>query len=120
MADFSPKKEAGKAAGRNPKVTGEDTQDPPHIFLQSHHVAKLFKQLPSVGDKVKISGLAHVGSVSENQDHGDGGKPRRTITLHLHKMEVGTGKQPEMSDDSQKAGAKAEIDKALKKAESKD
>jgi hypothetical protein len=109
------KADPSTAKGSNPKISGEDTQSPPHLYLEHHHLEKLgIKKMPTVGEKLTIHAIGHVGSTSEDQDRGDGGKSRR-MTLHLHKMEMGGGKQPEMSDESQKAGAKAAIDKALKR-----
>lgn len=124
MADFTPKKvstEKSKAKGSlvshdSPSSTAEH-QSPPRLYLEHHHLAKLgMTKMPPVGSKIKISGLAHVGATSEDSDHsGDGKGPRRSMTLHLHQMDVGAGKQPEMSDESQKDGMKSEIDKALTK-----
>ena len=121
MADFTPKKltsESGSAKGRNMiKVPGEDTQSPPRLYLEAHHLAKLgITKMPAVGSKIKISGLAHVGSTSEDQDHADGGKPHRRMTLHLHKMDIGTDAQSsDAKEQSQKDGMKSAIDKALTK-----
>ncbi len=119
MADFTPKKvkaEPSGAKGSLPKQNDVEHQSPPRLYLEHHHLAKLgMDKMPAVGSKIKISGLAHVGATSENSDHGDGGNPRRSMTLHLHSMEMGGGKQPEMSDESQKDGAKSAIDKALAK-----
>jgi len=111
------KSEPGKAKGGigGAPTSGEDGH-PPTIYLHEDHLKKLgIHTMPTVGDKLHIAAHAHVGATSENQDKGDGGKARRSLTLHLHKMEVGGGKQPEMSDESQTAGAKAAIDKALKR-----
>jgi len=83
--------------------------------------------MPPVGSKIKINGLAHVGSTSENQaDPPSGGKAKggeantkRNMTLHFHQMDMSTGAQPGVSDADQEAesakGAKAEMDKALKR-----
>lgn len=115
MADFTPKKEATKAKGSLAKDDTEH-QSPPTMYLQHHHLEKLgLKKMPAVGSKIKISGLAHVGSTSENQDNGDGGSPRRSMTLHMHKMEVGKdgpGAEEDQAEQT-KQGAKAEMDKAL-------
>lgn len=114
MADFSPKKEASKAKGSLPHDEAEH-QRPPTIYLEHHHLEKLgMTKMPAVGSKIKISGLAHVGSTSENQDRGDGGK-RRSMTLHMHKMEMGRDEKDH--EESQKAGMKAAVDKALTKGE---
>lgn len=119
MADFTPKKvstEKSKAKGSLAHDNSEH-QSPPRLYLEHHHLAKLgLTKMPPVGSKIKISGLAHVGATSEDSDHsGDGKGPRRSMTLHLHQMDVGAGKQPEISDESQKDGMKSEIDKALTK-----
>ena len=76
--------------------------------------------MPPVGSKIKISGLAHVGSASENQDSMEPAgksKTRRSMTLHMHQMEMGAdGPDNEVAQEEQsKAGAKAEMDKALTK-----
>ena len=93
MADFTPKKEAGKAKGSiGAPESQHEHMSPPTVHLQDHHIGELFKgKLPSVGSKIKISAVAHVGASSENQDMGDGGKARRNMTLHFHKMDVGSG-----------------------------
>jgi hypothetical protein len=119
MADFTPKKlstEKSKAKGGLAEDNTSEHQEPPTLYLEHHHLAKLgMTKMPAVGTKIKISGLAHVGSTSEDQDRGDGGGPRRRMTLHMHQMETGTGKQgSEVADEKQAAsGAKAEMDKAL-------
>jgi hypothetical protein len=133
MADFAPKKDASKAKGSLPKDNAEH-QPPPMIHLEEHHIAKLFphdKALPPVGSKIKISGLVHVGAHSEHQDSmqepgrkiGTGATTpkdtRRSMTLHLHKMEVGKDGGNSSNDVDQEAekakGAKAEMDKALER-----
>jgi hypothetical protein len=135
MADFSPPKaEASKAKGSLPRDNSSEHQAPPVIHLEHHHLAKLgLKKMPPVGSKIKISGLAHVGATSENQDSmapagrpmGSGAStPRRSMTLHLHSMEMGkNGISDNDQEESQKEGMKGEIDKALAKgagSESKD
>ncbi len=120
MADFTPKKLATEKGTAKGSIGAPESQhehsSPPSIYLHEEHIGKLFKnKVPPVGSKIKVSGLAHVGSVSENQDRGDGGKPHRTMTLHMHKMDVGDGTQPGVDSESQKDGMKAEIDKALSK-----
>jgi hypothetical protein len=129
MADFTPKKvsaEKGSAKGSLAHNNAEH-QAPPSIYLEHHHLAKLgMDKMPPVGSKIKISGLAHVGATSEHQDSkqepgrkiGTGAttpaNTRRSMTLHLHKMEVGQeGITDEVKSESQKAGAKGEMDKAL-------
>lgn len=127
MADFGPKKEAGKAkSGQGPAAASSkdvEYQAPPTIHLQHHHLEKLgMKTMPPVGSKVNISGVAHVGATSENQDDmtspgrpmGSGDStPRRSMTLHLHKMEMGGGNDA-VKEESQKDGMKGAIDAALK------
>lgn len=119
MANFTPKKvtgEKGKAKGSLATPTA-DVQSPPQLYLGHHHLEKLgITKMPPVGAKIKISGMAHVGSTSENQDNTDGG-PQRSMTLHLHKMDIGKdGPGQEVDQEAQsKQGAKAEMDKALKR-----
>jgi hypothetical protein len=129
MADFTPKKvstEKGAATGSLAKQNDVEHQDPPHMYLEHHHLEKLgLTKMPPVGSKIKVSGLAHVGATSENSSDGpSGGKAggkggegntRRSMTLHFHKMEMGTGKQgSDVADEEQSAqGAKAAMDKAL-------
>ena len=110
------KAEAGKAKG-SLATNNVEHQSPPSLYLGHEHLAKFgIKNMPAVGTKVKISGVAHVGATSENQDHGDGGGPRRSMTLHMHKMEVGTDQQSsDAKEQGQKDGMKAAIDKALTK-----
>lgn len=121
MANFAPKADASKAKG-SLATNNAEHQAPPVLHLEAHHIEKLFKgKMPPVGSKVKISGLAHVGATSEH-DHGaepgeKGGGKRRSMTLHMHQMDAGTGPQPGVKDADQEAesakGAKAEMDKAL-------
>ena len=112
-------KEPSKAKGGAQTMTpGEDTQAPPRLYLEHHHLEKLgIKKMPPVGTKLHIEAEAHVGSTSENQDRGDGGKPHRSMTLHLHKMDMGTDDQTGDTDVAQaeqsNKGARAEMDKAL-------
>ena len=125
MANFMPKKSPSKAKpGQGPAETGSKNAEyeaPPMIHLDHHHLEKLMpagSTMPPVGSKIKISGLAHVGSVSENQDStqpAGKGKTRRSMTLHMHQMEMGAdGPDNDVAQEEQsKAGAKAEMDKAL-------
>jgi hypothetical protein len=112
-------KEASKSTGAKQTMTpGEDTQTPPRLYLEHHHLAKLgIKKMPPVGTKLHIEAEAHVGSTSEDQDRGDGGGPRRSMTLHLHKMDIGSDDQAGETDvsneEESKKEAKAEMDKAL-------
>jgi hypothetical protein len=123
MADFTPKKastEKGKAVGSLASGSDVEHQDPPTIYLGHHHLAKLgMDKMPPVGSKIKISGLAHVGSTSERDEAmrpGEkGGGKQRSMTLHLHKLEMGADGAGDASDESQKEGMKSEIDKALTK-----
>src|SRR5271163_2368186 len=76
MADFTPKKgwsEKGKArGGEGPASMGSrdaEHQAPPVIHLEHHHLEKLgMTKMPPVGSKIRISGLAHVGSTSESDN----------------------------------------------------
>jgi hypothetical protein len=113
-------KEAGKAAGGKQAMTpGEDTQPPPTLHLGHKHMEKLgLKKMPAVGTKLHFHAVAHVGSTSEDQDSMAGSKkPRRSMTLHIHQMEIGAdGPDNDVAQEEQsKAGAKAEMDKALAK-----
>lgn len=120
MADFtptkSPKRESSKASGGiGAAPSSGETMRPPTVYLEDHHLGKLgIKEMPPVGTKLKFHAVAHVGATSENQDKGDGGK-RRSMTLHIHKMEMGTEGIDGAKEESQKAGMKSEIDKALKR-----
>jgi hypothetical protein len=129
MADFTPKKvssEKGTAKGSLAHDNTSEHQAPPRIYLEHHHLEKLgMTKMPPVGSKIKISGLAHVGATSENASDGpSGGKApggegntRRSMTLHLHKMEMGKdGVSDGEKEESQKDGMKGAIDKALTKA----
>lgn len=116
----SPKKkgEPGKAGidGKAPASQAEGPAPPPRLYLEHDHLKKLgITEMPAVGTKLHFHAVGHVGSTNEDQDRGDG-EARHSMTLHIHQMDMGDGKQPEMSDEDQKAGAKAEIDKALAKA----
>ncbi len=118
---FDEGKESGKAKAGQGKVSpaqNEGTTSPPSLYLQHDHLKKLGLdkgKMPAVGTKIHVSGIAHVGSVSEDQDRGDGQKaPRRSMTLHMHQMEVGGEDEGEdVKEDRMKSGAKAEMDKAL-------
>ena len=122
--------EASKAVGSLPTDNAEH-QAPPVLHLEHHHLAKLIPKdhpLPPVGSKIRISGLLHVGSHSEHQDQppsggkakGGEGNTRRTLTGALHDMEMGKAGVDGVSqvdqEEKSKAGAKAEMDKALTKA----
>ena len=113
-------KEDGKATGGKQAMTpGEDTQPPPTLHLGHKHMEKLgLKKMPAVGTKLHFHAVAHVGSTSEDQDSMAGSKkPRRSMTLHIHQMEMGEdGPDNDVAQEEQsKAGAKAEMDKALAK-----
>jgi hypothetical protein len=90
---------------------------PPTLYLEDEHLKKLrLHEMPKVGEKLHAHIVAHVGAASEDQDRGDGGKPKRRMTLHVHKMELGEdgpGKEEKQEEESKK-GAKAAMDKALK------
>lgn len=126
MADFTPKKvkEPGKAkSGQGPAIASTkdaEHQSPPVLHLDHGHLEKLMPKgsgMPPIGSKVRISGLAHVGAASENQDEmspAGKGKVRRSMTLHLHQMDMGQdGITEGEKEESQKDGMKSEIDKAL-------
>ena len=129
MADFTPKKVKADAGKANDGVLAHDNtehQAPPVLHLEDHHISKLLPhgKMPKVGSKIRVSGLVHVGAHSEHTAHppsggkakGGEGNTKRTMTLHFHKMDMGDGAtSDEEKDESQKAGAKAEIDKALER-----
>jgi len=130
VADFAPKKLAGESGpGIKPKAEGSrdvEHEAPPVLHLEAHHIAKLFKnKMPPVGSKIPVHALVHVGAYSE--DHAgppSGGKikgaagtdnPGRSMTLHFHKMDMGTDQQSSdaVKEGQTAGGAKAEMDKAL-------
>ena len=128
MVSLVPKgtpKESSKATGGvgPAKVMGEDTQPPPTLHLSHKHLEKLLPDgtpMPPVGSKIHINGLAHVRATSEDHDSMTSpgkGKPRRSMTLHMHKMEMGVdGPENDVEQEEEsKKGAKAEMDKALSK-----
>lgn len=102
-----------------PSPAGEATQPPPTIHLGHEHLKKLgLKHLPPVGTKLHFHAVGHVGSVSEDQDRGDGqGGARRSMSLHIHQMDLDDGAQQGMPDgdteEQSKKGARAAMDKAL-------
>jgi hypothetical protein len=117
MADFTPKKqtsEKGKEKGGTLNPHKEESR-PPTMYLGHAHLVKLgITKMPPVGSKIKISGLAHVGATSEQDDSEQpGDKKQRSMTLHMHKMDVGRDETDH--EESQKAGMKAAVDKALTK-----
>ena len=120
--------EAAKAKG-SLAHDGAEEFSPPMIHLTHEHMKKFgIKQLPKVGSKVKISGLVHVGSTSEHDgshsfgepgaEGGGGGEPSHSMTLHLHKMEMGQDGQKADHVDKEaqtQKGMKGAIDAALQK-----
>jgi hypothetical protein len=136
MANFVKQtSEKSKAkSGEGPAIAAQRNDEheaPPRLLLSHSHIKALgFKELPKVGSKIKISGLAHVGATSEGDDsHGIGGGategssknggPKRSMTLHIHKMDIGTDQQStDAAKEEQSAkGAKAAMDKALTRGE---
>lgn len=126
MADFTPKKVSKEAGTAKGSLAHDNTehQEPPRIYLEHHHLEKLgMTKMPAVGSKIKISGLAHVGAISENQaDNPSGGKAkggegntRRSMTLHLHKMDVGSDGNEADQEAQTAKGAKAAMDAELTK-----
>jgi hypothetical protein len=119
------KSEKGSSTGSLARDNTEH-QRPPTVYLEHHHLEKLgLTKMPAVGSKIHIHGLAHVGATSENQETppsggkapGKEGSTKRSMTLHFHKMEIGRDNS-EVDQDAEKAkGAKAEMDKALKREE---
>ena len=128
MADFTPKKVSGETGpGITPKAEGSmdaEHESPPVMHLEAHHIGKLFgSKMPPIGSKIKVHGLVHVGAFNEGsagppsggKAKGGEGHTKRSMTLHFHKMDMGTDDQTSDADhESQQAsGAKAEMDKAL-------
>lgn len=101
-------------AGLGGKLPGAEGPAPAPVFELTHeHLKQLgVKHFPPPGSTVHIH--ASVAETHVTQDP-QSGESHGHVVLHLHKMDTATGKQPEMSDASQAAGAKAEIDKALAK-----
>ena len=79
MADFTPKKVSKEAAKEKGGMLAHDNtehQAPPRLYLENHHLEKLLpkgSKMPPVGSKIKVSGLVHVGSTSENSEHAPSG-----------------------------------------------
>jgi hypothetical protein len=133
MADFTPKKVSGETGrGITPKAEGSmdvEHESPPVMHLEAHHIGKLFgSKMPPIGSKIKVHGLVHVGAFNEGsagppsggKAKGGEGHTKRSMTLHFHKMDMGTngpdtpGSEVEQQEQSKK-GAKAEMDKALRR-----
>lgn len=86
------------------------------LHLDHETMGKLGMKTPRVGDVHHVLAHGHVTSVSEN--HHDGGKKERRVTLQLRKMSVQphkakTGHAGGKHADAA-AGAKAMMDAALK------
>lgn len=86
------------------------------LHLDHETMDKLGMKTPRVGDVHHVHAHAHVTSISEN--HRDGGKKERRVTLQLRKMSVqphkaATGHAGGKHADAA-AGAKAMMDAALK------
>ncbi len=124
---IGPKSESGEghapSGGKAPGASAEH-QSPPILHLEDHHIQKLFgKKMPPIGSKIKVHGLIHVGAYSENNtDEPSGeGNTKRTMALHFHKMDIAQDNQrgeKTVDQDAERAkGAKAEMDKALKREE---
>jgi hypothetical protein len=116
--------EASKAKG-SLATNNAEHQSAPSLYLGHEHLAKFgIKDMPKVGSKIKISGLAHVGSTSESSHAAQPGEsegsgpstPQRSMTLHIHSMEVGKNGVNDVEQEAQTAkGAKAAMDKELTK-----
>ncbi len=118
-------------SGGKAKGASAEAMSPPVLHLEAHHIEKMFKnKLPPIGSKIKFNAVAHVGAYSEGADgppsggkaKGGDGNTKRTMALHFHKMEIGkggneTGQSEQDQDAKRAAGAKAEMDKALKREE---
>ncbi len=117
-------------SGGKAKGASAEHQSPPVMHLEDHHIAKLFgKKMPPIGSKIKVHGLIHVGAYNENQEanpsggkaKGGEGNTKRTMALHFHKMDIAQdnqrGEKTVDQEAERAAGAKAEMDKALKREE---
>ena len=81
---LGPKMESSKAKGGEGKAEASsrdaEHEAPPRLLLSHGHLKKLgMTKMPPVGSKIHISGVAHVGATSEDQDGGMPGGKRRSI-----------------------------------------
>jgi hypothetical protein len=124
MAIVGPNHEDGARAPSGGKApgAGAEHESPPVMHLEAHHIKKLFKgKMPPIGSKIKVHSLVHVGAYSEGEDgppsggkaKGGEGNTKRTMALHFHKMDIAQDGIDGASEESQKKGMKAEMDKAL-------
>lgn len=100
------------------KIGGDDYSYGTRVHLDHDMLEKLgMDTLPAVGSKVKMNTIAHVAETSE--DHRDGGKKRRSMTLQIHHMGVEPHKDEGASDsentESRNKGIRAAMDAALTK-----
>lgn len=122
LADMKRSKES-----LSPKNVGKISPDPysyeHRISLDEDAMSKLgVTELPKVGDKFHVHGVAHVKSVNMNED-SDGGKAkqRKRVELQFHQMAVkpapaGKTSGAPASAGPTKAGAKAAVDQGIKDA----
>jgi hypothetical protein len=108
LADMKRSKES-----LSPKNVGKISPDPysyeHRISLDEDAMDKLgMNELPKVGDKYHVHGIAHVASVNMNQDTG--GKKRKRVELQFHQM--GVAPAPKSST----GGAKGAVESGIKDA----
>lgn len=92
-----------------------------NVELDHDHLKKLgIKKLPKAGAVLHLRAHAHVRNTSEHND--EDGKPRRSVSLQLRKMELQAEQRAASEPDIQEGklrGAKAAMDKALDAQEGK-
>lgn len=93
---------------------GSDYHHGLSVHLDHESLAKLgITKLPTVGSKMTLHAHAHVKSAEES--HSEGGKPRRSVSLELRKMELAAEQKAAQGDvqEGNLTGAKAAMDQAL-------
>lgn len=100
-------------------IDNPSSEDYPYglsVDLDHESLEKLgMDKLPRVGQKLHLHAHAHVTSVRE--EHRDGGKKHRHLTIQLRKM--GFDDAPAPSERSLNRGAKSAMDRALAKGSGK-
>lgn len=110
LADMKRSKES-----LSPKNVGKISPDPysyeHRISLDEDAMDKLgMNELPKVGDKYHVHGIAHVASVNMSEDGGSKGKKRKNVSLQFHQM--GVAPAPKSST----GGAKGAVESGIKDA----
>jgi hypothetical protein len=88
------------------------------VHLDHEALNKLgITNMPKPGDKFQVNAHAHVKSSEE--EHRDGGEPRRRMVLELRKMELAAVNRAQKEDvhEGKLKGAKAAMDQALDQME---